>query len=76
MGALDATGICSHHAAHCRWLTWVETGIFLAWWEQDLLAARIRLALHRKCVYNPKLPGAGFPGLQMHKRVALSSLLE
>ena len=36
-GALDATGICSHSAAHRRFQEWVEADVFVALWEQSLV---------------------------------------
>lgn len=36
-GALDATGICSHSAAHRRFQEWVEAGVFLALWQAGVL---------------------------------------
>ena len=33
-GALDATGICSHSAAHRRFQAWIEADVFVALWEQ------------------------------------------
>lgn len=36
-GALDATGICSHSAAHRRFQEWVEADVFVALWEQGLV---------------------------------------
>jgi len=37
-GALDATGICSHRAAHRRCHEWREAAVFVALWEQGLVA--------------------------------------
>jgi transposase len=37
-GALDATGICSHSAAHRRFQEWTQAGVFQALWEQGLEA--------------------------------------
>src|SRR5262245_3080558 len=37
-GALDATGICSHSAAHRRFQEWTEADVFVALWEQGLVA--------------------------------------
>lgn len=36
-GALDATGLCSHSAAHRRFQEWVAAGVFLALWQTGLL---------------------------------------
>ena len=36
-GALDATGICSHSAAHRRFQEWTEADVFVALWEQGLV---------------------------------------
>ena len=36
-GALDATGLCSHSAAHRRFQEWTEADIFVALWEQGLV---------------------------------------
>ena len=37
-GALDATGLCSHSAAHRRFQEWTEADVFVALWEQGLVA--------------------------------------
>jgi putative transposase len=37
-GALDATGICSHSAAHRHFQEWTQAGVFQAVWEQGLEA--------------------------------------
>src|SRR5579871_1156467 len=37
-GALDATGICKHSAAHRRFIEWVEAGVFFQFWRRGLLA--------------------------------------
>jgi putative transposase len=37
-GALDATGLCSHSAAHRRFQEWIEADVFVALWEQGLVA--------------------------------------
>ena len=36
-GALDATGICSHSAAHRRFQEWIEADVFVALWEHGLV---------------------------------------
>ena len=36
-GALDATGLCSHSAAHRRFQEWTEADVFVALWEQGLV---------------------------------------
>ena len=36
-GALDATGMCSHSAAHRRFQEWTAADVFVALWEQSLL---------------------------------------
>lgn len=36
-GALDATGLCSHSAAHRRFQAWTEADVFVALWEQGLV---------------------------------------
>src|SRR5215831_2146211 len=36
-GALDATGICSHSAAHRRFQEWIAADVFVAIWEQGLV---------------------------------------
>jgi len=36
-GALDATGICAHRAAHRRFQAWVEADVFVALWEKGLV---------------------------------------
>src|SRR4030095_2612364 len=36
-GALDATGICSHSAAHRRFQEWIEADVFVALWEKGLM---------------------------------------
>ena len=36
-GALDATGLCSHSAAHRRFQEWIEADVFVALWEQGLV---------------------------------------
>src|SRR5215471_15882067 len=36
-GALDATGLCSHSAAHRRFQEWTEADVFGALWEQGLV---------------------------------------
>ena len=33
-GALEATGLCSHSAAHRRFQEWTEAAVFVALWEQ------------------------------------------
>ena len=33
-GALDATGLCSHSAAHRRFQEWTEADVFVALWAQ------------------------------------------
>jgi transposase len=35
-GALDATGLCAHSAAHRRFQAWTEADVFVALWEQGL----------------------------------------
>ena len=35
-GALDATGLCSHSAAHRRFQEWTQAGVCLALWQQGL----------------------------------------
>jgi transposase len=37
-GALDATGICKHSAAHRRFMEWTEAGVFEEFWRRGLLA--------------------------------------
>jgi transposase len=37
-GALDATGLCSHSAAHRRFQEWVAADVFVSFWEQGLVA--------------------------------------
>ena len=36
-GALDATGLCSHSAAHRRFQEWTDADVFVALWEQGLV---------------------------------------
>jgi transposase len=36
-GALDASGLCSHSAAHRRFQEWIEADVFVALWEQGLM---------------------------------------
>src|ERR687884_1387855 len=36
--ALNATGICSSSSAHRRFQEWVDADVFVALWEQGLLA--------------------------------------
>jgi transposase len=36
-GALEATGLCAHSAAHRRFQAWVEAGGFLALWQAGVL---------------------------------------
>jgi transposase len=36
-GALDATGICSHAAAHRRFQEWVDAGVFARLWQPGLV---------------------------------------
>jgi transposase len=36
-GALDATGRCSHSAAHRRFQEWTEADVFVVLWEQGLV---------------------------------------
>ena len=36
--ALNATGICSSSSAHRRFQEWVRSGVFEAFWRQELLA--------------------------------------
>src|SRR5262245_65524000 len=38
-GALDATGICSHSAAHRRFQEWTEADGFVAVWAQGLVGS-------------------------------------
>ena len=38
-GALDATGSGSHSAAHRRFQEWTEADVFVALWEQGLVAS-------------------------------------
>lgn len=37
-GAWEATGLCSHSAAHRRFQEWTEAEVFVALWEQGLVA--------------------------------------
>lgn len=36
-GALDATGICKHSAAHRRFMEWTNAGVFEEFWKRGLL---------------------------------------
>lgn len=36
--ALNATGICSSSSAHRHFMEWTEAGVFLAFWQEGLLA--------------------------------------